>query len=91
MGRDQRKYEDDDGRTIADMSEVEGPSLFIPRFPGKNKAEHSDPKGSPTQPGLSRGEQWMFVLGALKAALLVALPFILGFALLILLLIWFGT
>lgn len=90
MRKNQRKYEDD-GRTIADMSEVERPSLFVPRFPSENKPPHSNQQEPSTQPELSRREQWMFVLGALKAALLVALPFILGFALLILLLIWLGT
>ena len=37
MARKKRVYEDDDGRTIADMSGVEGPSLLVPRSPGQKK------------------------------------------------------
>ncbi len=91
MGRKPRKYEDDDGRTIADMSGVERPHLIMPRLPGEDRAMRPEQKEMPTQPGFSKEEQRMAVLGALKAALLVALPFILGLGLLVLFLIWLWT
>ncbi len=88
MGRKPRHYEDDDGRTIADMSGVERPNLIMPRIPGESRPSRPKEQEPPAQPGFSREEQRMAVLGALKATLLVALPFILGLGLLILLLIW---
>ena len=35
MARRNKVYDDDDGRTIADMSEVSGPSMFVPRKSGR--------------------------------------------------------
>ncbi len=91
MGRKPREYEDDDGRTIADMSSVERPHLFVPRIPGESRSPRREQQEPPSQPGFSKEEQRMAVLGALKAALLVALPFILGLGLLVLFLIWLWT
>ncbi len=91
MGRKPREYEDDDGRSIADMSGVERPNLIMPRLPGDRGPVRPEQQEPPTQPGFSKEEQRMAVLGALKAALLVALPFILGLGLLVLFLIWLWT
>ena len=38
MARRNKVYDDDDGRTIADMSEVSGPSMFVPRKSGRKKS-----------------------------------------------------
>ena len=90
MDRKKRVYEDDDGRTIADMSGVEGPSLFAPRNPGGKKAP-AQPE-TPDRPwedsGMSPKERRMYVLGAMKATMLIALAYIGGLGLLIALLLW---
>ena len=87
MKRD-RLPEDDDGRTVADMSGVgDQPSLFIPRRslsddPSENSGENA--------PRLTREEKRTVIGAALRAGLLIALVFIAAGALLILLLqlIW---
>ncbi len=93
MVRKKRTYEDDDGRTIADMSGVSRPSLFLPR-----RAEEDAPSPSPRpseerpeweQAPISREERRMYILGALKAALLIAFAFIGGLGIVILLMVLF--
>ena len=90
MARKKRVYEDDDGRTIADMSGVEGPSLFVPRSPGQKKTpaqpENKDRPWEDT--GMTRKERRLYVLGAMKATMLIALAYIVGLGLLIALLLW---
>lgn len=92
MKKDKRVYEEDDGRTIADMSGVSRPNVFLPRLPPRRQ----DPKpASPPEPagwaapweegGLSREERRWYILGALKAALLIALAFGAGLGLIVLL------
>lgn len=90
MSRKKRVY-DDDGRTIADMTGVSGPGLFTPRF-GKDSQENRQPEQQPQRShrpwedtGFSRKERLMVVLGTLKATMLIALAYIVGFGLLILL------
>ena len=90
MARKKRVYEDDDGRTIADMSGVEGPPLFVPRSPGQKKTpaqpENKDRPWEDT--GMTRKERRMYVLGAMKATMLIALAYIVGLGLLLALLLW---
>lgn len=98
MARRRKEYDDDDGRTIVDMSGVERTPLFIPRPPkaaGAGSAEEPEDgkKDRPWEKGqssLSREERRWYILGALKAALLIALVFIvgLGLAVLLMLLAW---
>lgn len=90
MARKKRVYEDDDGRTIADMSGVEGPSLFVPRSPGgkKEPAQPDHPDRPWEDTGMTRKERRMYVLGAMKATMLIALAYIVGLGLLIALLLW---
>ncbi len=81
---------EDDGRTVADMSGIERPRLFIPRLP---KSESRPPQDTQPEPderpwekdrdALNRDEKRWYVLGALKAALLIGLAFIVGLGLLI--------
>lgn len=85
MAKNPRLPEDDDGRTIADMSGVSGPSLFTFRRPEKP----DEPKGpSGPQNELSRKEKLMFMLGALKASFLVVGAYVIGLGLVILLMLF---
>ena len=93
MARKRKEYEDDDGRTIVDMSGVSNPSLLGHHPSERKKFGGDEPRGDspqPEQPPFTREESWMYALGALKAALLIALAFIVGLGLVIaiLLLIW---
>ncbi len=82
----QKKYDDDDGRTIADMSGVERRNVFLPRIPGLREKPESDAD----VPEVPREERKWYILGALKAALVIAGAFILGLGICILImcLIW---
>ena len=77
-----RKYDDDDGRTVADMSGLERPSLLglSPR------RREEKPAQAKQDLQLDRSERRAMVRGALSAGLLIAGVFALSFALLILLL-----
>jgi hypothetical protein len=73
MERKKRVYDDDDGRTIADMSGVERQRILIPRLPkrdgGQSEAE------PPKEQKISKGEERAYVFGALGAALLIGAVF----------------
>ena len=87
-------YDDDDGRTIADMSGLDFPGAFSfrgvrPKKPERG-AEQSDLTDRPWEAQkdqFSRSERRMAILGALKAALLIGLAYLAGLALIIFLLI----
>ena len=84
MGR-RREYDDDDGRVIAPM-DIDGMPHTIARE-RRAPAQSSQQQGSaPLE--LTRAEKWSVCLGALKAALLIALVFIVGLGLAILLMIY---
>ena len=99
MARKKREYDDDDGRTIVDMSGVGRPNpLFLPRGPGgakKEPAQPPRPEGEQERPWedapLTREERRMYILGALKAGLLIGLAFIVGLGLVIVLMLLFWT
>ena len=85
-------YDDDDGRTIADMSGLDFPGAFSfrgvrPKKPepeGKGDQPETDDRPWEAQMGqLSKCELRMAILGALKAAMLIALAYIAGLGLLI--------
>ena len=89
-----KKYQDDDGRTVADMSG------FAPRTPlgylspaGRRKKDTEDGRPDTDRPweqsGMSREDRRGFIWGALSAALLIALAFIAGLGLLIALIVLF--
>ena len=90
MARRNKVYDDDDGRTIADMSDVTGPSMFLPRRSGRHKtpAEQNGTAGS--EPEWESRDRRLYIFGALRAALLIALVYAVGFSLIIglLILIW---
>lgn len=85
MSRKKRVYEDDDGRTIADMSDISAPSLFVPRsVPTSKKAPEPQKEKRPWEDtGYSKKERLMIVLGVTKGALLIGLAYILGIGLLV--------
>lgn len=83
-----RQYPDDDGRTVADMSNVARQPLLFPRPSRRRPPVQADIPGekAPSEPvELSREEQRWAVLGAVKAALLIALAFLVGLGIVILL------
>ena len=92
MSKKKRFYEDDDGRTITDMSGIEPQPLLIPRIPKRaDRADFAEPDAAkandrPWDSGaeLSREERNAAIRGALKAGILIALAFLAGGALLIL-------
>lgn len=93
MARKKRVYEDDDGRTIADMSGVTRQPVFVPRSTPEDKpSEPHAPKEKPERPwendAMTRKERLMCVLGAMKATMLIALAYIVGLGLVIALLLW---
>ena len=80
----ERKHADDDGRTVADMREVDRPGLWLPRV-----REEKSPAPAPSQDlRLEKSERRAIFGGALSAGLLVAGVLALSFALLILLIQW---
>lgn len=84
----ERSYKDDDGRTIADMSNVTRQPLLFPRLPRRRPpVPAEDPaRESPSEPVvLNREERRWAVLGAMKAALLIALAFLAGLGIVVLL------
>ena len=90
MSRKKRVYEDDDGRTIADMSDVSAPSMFVPKsLPQSRKSvEPRQEKPSPAwqDDGYTAKERFLVAMGALKAALLIGMAFIVGIGAFVLLL-----
>ena len=93
MAKDRRQYDDDDGRTIVDMSGVERPSMFG-HFPAskENRAFKAPEEKKPHRPweesGWNRSERGAAVRGALSAALLIGLAYIVGLGLLIAILLY---
>lgn len=65
---------EDDGRTIADMSGVEHPSLFghLPRKKRSDPEAHENSE----QPTMTKEQNRAYIGGALLAGLLIALVFI---------------
>ena len=58
-----KPYEDDDGRTVANMN-VEGMPWYVPERPELSPGDKPEP--------LTRRELWRFIRSATAAALLVA-------------------
>ena len=93
MRRDKRTYEDDDGRTIADMGGVERPNLFTPRIPSQEEKSREAERrqreavtqGKPSEEplNLTPEERRWAILGVVKAGLLIALPYAIGLGLII--------
>ena len=86
-------YDDDDGRTIADMSQVKRPSLFG-NLPGSAYQREEQPeereeakKSSPwVDNSLSKQDRHAFFFGTMKASLLICAAYLVGFGVFILIL-----
>lgn len=102
MRNNSRLPEEDDGRQIADMSGIGYPNLFVPHF-GQNSVSDAARQGTPQEPGqqpasdhpweqgvndLSPKERRMYILGAMKASMLIGLVYVGGLGAVILLLLW---
>lgn len=75
-----RKEWEDDGRTVADMSGLDRPTLFGHKERASRKKQQESSDGDYVPP-LSRGDRWAFLLGTMKASLLIALAFLGGLGL----------
>lgn len=87
-----KEWDDDDGRIIADMSGIERPRFLIPRIGSRTSSaeQKSDSVQRESKEQTVQERFWeneseftpqerrMYMLGALKAALLIALAFIVG-------------
>ena len=85
-----KKFDDDDGRTVVDMSDVSRPPLWIPRPVGapKSRREATEQTGGNQPVEIDSSDSRAYVFGALGAALLVGGIFILAALIVILLLIF---
>lgn len=93
--RKQNEFEEDDNRTIADMSGVQRPRLFGGVFSPSPRTRYKLPEAKEPEMGAERseippGDRKWYILGAIKAALLIAVVYIgvLGALILLLLYIW---
>ena len=92
MRKNRRTYDDDDGRTIADMSGIESQPLLVPRIRKRtDRADFREPDAPEandrpwdTSGELSREERNAAIGGALKAGLLIGGVFLIAGALAIL-------
>ncbi len=92
-----RQYDDDDGRTVADMSGIERQPLLIPRFSKKNKrADFSEAPETDEKPEwesseiLNKKERGYFISGVLTATLGIASVFAVAIAIVILIISHMG-
>ena len=97
MAFKEKQYDDDDGRVIADMSDIERQPMFIPRFDHLHKKERRDmgrEEETESRPEYevqyTKEERRAMVGGTLAAALLIGGVFIAAIALLIFLLTTIG-
>ena len=85
MPKNKKQYDDDDGRTIADMSDVSTPPLIVPEFRKRNRDE--EPENKKTGDFQMTGsERRAFIGGALGAVLAIGSVFAIAGFLFILLL-----
>lgn len=89
MARKEKHWEDD-GRTIADMSQVKRPSLFgnLPGSAYQREEEREEAKESPpwVDDSLSKQDRHAFFFGTMKASLLICAAYLVGFGVFILIL-----
>lgn len=83
-----KKYDDDDGRTIVDMSDISRPPILVPRLDELTKkskdANREEPVAKPQSDyELSNTERRAAVGGALSATLLIGGAFAAGIGILI--------
>ncbi|MBQ6474592.1 MAG: phospholipid carrier-dependent glycosyltransferase [Clostridia bacterium] len=83
-------YDDDDGRTIVDMSGVERPRMFGTFFrpsPMREERKTAETKKEASEGEFSNKERRWYIFGAMGAALAIGAVFAIGFALAIVLML----
>ena len=92
-----KTYDDDDGRTIADMSGVDRQSVFSGLFVGlrfggsrERRRRGKADAGQGGQQMMDREERRGYIFGAMSAAIVIALIILAVFAIAILLILWIG-
>lgn len=92
-----KTYDDDDGRTISDMSNVDMESVFSGMFLGMRYTQHRkkarqerEMQRSSAPVSIDRSERRSAIFGSLSAVLLIGLILMAGIALIILLILWIG-
>ena len=85
-----KKYDDDDGRTIADMRGLERPNMIMPQFGHPKNKNQTKAASDGNNTDLSREERRSYIGGALLAALLITAIFIVvfGVAIWLMLTVW---
>lgn len=94
--RHKKIYPDDDGHTIADMSEVRPQPLIFPRIPHKKQkqlvipinADFDEKPWEKNKDIMSKEDRRMYIFQALKASLFIAMTYIVGLGAFILLIIF---
>ena len=88
-----KQYEDDDGRSFADMSQIERPNFFsLGHMPERRERDNERPQKTQAPSAgdeMTKQERRWYVLGTLKASLLIGLAYVVGLGLLILLMVSF--
>lgn len=91
-------YDDDDGRTVADMSEVERTPILIPKLDriakarsGRDDSEESNNENDYLKNEMSNSERRAFVSGAVSAALAIGSVFAVAIGVVILLISKLGS
>ena len=69
-----RVYDDDDGRTVADMSGIERQPLLLPRFRRKQRDGEEDAPAPEEE--WSREDRRAVILGSIGAVLLIGVVFL---------------
>ena len=83
-----KDHQDDDGRTIADMSGIQRQPVFIPKIPKRPTAENGEnAQKKENELFLTKKEKTAYILGTLRSALLIGAVFAAAFALLIILML----
>jgi hypothetical protein len=78
-------YDDDDGRTIVDMSEVDPMPMLLPRF------KRGEQEQSPTSQQFSKEDRRAILFGSVGAALLIGAIFVAAAAIVICLMLFAWT
>lgn len=98
MARKPKKYDDDDGRVIADMSGISRPGMFLPgdvdpvtpsRTQEPEKVEENLRPWEDS--GMSREDRRAYLWAAMKSALLIGAIYLVAFGLIIAFLLWLWT
>lgn len=76
MAKNKKQYDDDDGRTIADMSDVTRQPLIVPDFSKKSEKKEQSESEKHDDFELTKSERRAFISGALSATLAIGSVFV---------------